>query len=71
MNKIATIKIKFKDVDSALGTLLLDEHIHFVLNPKMILLSIGIIILIAITTAYFPANKAAEMKVADALRHYE
>lgn len=64
-------KIKFKDVDSALGTLLLDEHIHFVLNPKMILLSIGIIILIAITTAYFPANKAAEMKVADALRHYE
>lgn len=64
-------KIKFTNVDSALGTLLLDHHLHFKFNPIAVTVSIIFIIFIAAATSYFPARKAAKMAVADALRHYE
>ncbi len=64
-------KIKFMNADNSLGTLLLDHHLHFKLNPPAVIISILFIIFIAAATSYFPARRAAKMAVADALRHYE
>lgn len=59
------------NTDSILGILLLDKHLHFVPSLVSILSNMILILIIAAFTAYFPSKRAAKMKAADALRHYE
>lgn len=59
------------DTSSILGILLLDKHLHLVPSLNSILSNLILILIIAAFTAYFPSKKAAKMKAADALRHYE
>jgi len=57
--------------DSPLSMLLVNNHLHFVPTPGRIVLYIGIILIITVTTAYFPARRASNMAASDALRHFE
>ncbi|OPY26742.1 MAG: FtsX-like permease family protein [Methanocella sp. PtaU1.Bin125] len=59
------------DTTSILSILLLDKHLHLVPSAMSIISNLVLILLIAAITAYFPSKKAAKMKAADALRHYE
>ena len=64
-------KVVFKNVDSALGMFLINGHLHFKLNIVLVIISIVVIVAISAITAFFPARRAAQMSVADALRYYE
>ncbi len=68
MGLLSLIKI---NTDSVLSILLLNRSLHFVPKVSSILSNLIVIILIAAATAYFPSRRAARMKAADALRHYE
>lgn len=68
MGLLSLIKI---NTDSVLSILLLNRSLHFVPKASSILSNLIVIILIAAATAYFPSRRAARMKAADALRHYE
>ncbi|EKD27415.1 MAG: Efflux ABC transporter, permease protein, partial [uncultured bacterium] len=69
MRGISGIKINMSD--NPLGMFLIDEHLFFLPTFSGIFLNVGFIILIAVLTAYFPARKAANLKAAEAFRHYE
>ena len=59
------------DSDSMLTMFLLDKHVHFLPTVMDAVKNLGIILAIAFITSYFPANRAAKMPVAEALRHFE
>jgi putative ABC transport system permease protein len=63
--------IKINVQDNPIGMLLVNGHLNFV--PTVIgTVSYTLLILaIAVVTAYFPAQRAANMSAASALRHYE
>jgi ABC-type lipoprotein release transport system permease subunit len=50
---------------------LVDHHLHFLPTWSDIVINLMIILVISGLTAFFPANRAAQLSVAEALRHYE
>jgi len=58
-------------VDNPLGMLLVNGHLRFLPTFGGIFGNLLLILTIAVVTAFFPANKAAKMNAADALRHFE
>jgi putative ABC transport system permease protein len=59
------------DSDSMFTMFLLDKHLYFLPTVMDVVKNLGIILFIAFVTSFFPANRAAKMSVADALRHFE
>jgi ABC-type lipoprotein release transport system permease subunit len=57
--------------DNPLGMLLVNGHLHFMPTWLGTFGYLGLILLIAVGTAYFPARRAANLSAAAALRHYE
>ncbi|GAK50495.1 hypothetical protein U14_01726 [Candidatus Moduliflexus flocculans] len=57
--------------DSMFTMFLLDKHLHFLPTVLDAFKNLAIILTIAFLTSFFPANRAAKMSVADALRHFE
>lgn len=57
--------------DSFFSILLVDKHLHFVINPITVIMNMILIVTIAVLTAYFPARRAARISAAEALRHFE
>jgi ABC-type lipoprotein release transport system permease subunit len=57
--------------DSEMGFFLVSQHLHFVPRAGDLILVPAIILALALLTAYFPARKAANLSVCEALRHYE
>ncbi len=57
--------------DISFGILLEEGHLHFIFNIRPILTDLIIIFVVTVITAYFPIKRAANLSVADALRHYE
>jgi len=63
--------IVFDVEDNPISMLLINDQIYFFPTAFSIFISFILILLIALVIAYFPSGKAAKMKIADALRHYE
>ena len=57
--------------ESFFSILLVNKHLHFVINPITVVLNMALIVTIAVLTAYFPARRAAKISAAEALRHFE
>ena len=57
--------------DSMFTMFLLDKHLYFLPTLGNVVKNLAIILLIAFVTSFFPANRAARLSVADALRHFE
>jgi len=64
-------RISLDITDNPLGMFLVDGHIYFLPTFIGVLFNVMLIVMIAFVTAYFPARRAARLKAADALRHYE
>jgi ABC-type lipoprotein release transport system permease subunit len=64
-------RLSFDVIDNPLGMLLVDSHIYFLPTALGIFFNVMLIMVIAFITAYFPARRAAALKAAEALRHYE
>jgi ABC-type lipoprotein release transport system permease subunit len=56
---------------TALGFLLINDHLYFVPRLDHIAISVAIVLGLALLTAYFPSQRAARLSVVEALRHYE
>lgn len=63
--------ITFKSDGNPLAMLLVEGHIHFAPTPTAVIGFVVLIVGIALATAYFPARRAAALRSADALRHFE
>lgn len=63
--------IRFEFQDNPLGMFLVDGRIFFMPTWQGIAVNIALIWAIALLTAYFPAKRAANLKAAEAFRHYE
>lgn len=63
--------IRMDTQDNPLGMFLVDGRIFFLHTWQEILMNIMLIAAIAVLTAYFPAKRAANLRVAEAFRHYE
>jgi putative ABC transport system permease protein len=63
--------IKINAQDNPIGMLLVNGHLNFVPTVIGTVSYTVLILLIAVATAYFPAQRAAKMSAASALRHYE
>ena len=61
----------FKSDGNPMAMLLVEGHIHFAPTPGAVIGFIVLIVGIALVTAYFPARRAAALRSADALRHFE
>ena len=59
------------EAEGILVLLLVDNHLYFVPTLGDVVKNLLIIVGIALITAYFPAQRAAKLSVAEALRHYE
>lgn len=64
-------QIKFETAGNSLAIILKNGKLHFLPTMDAILFNVGLIHVIALITAFFPARKAANMPPTDALRHYE
>jgi len=64
-------RLSFDVIDNPLGMLLVDSHIYFLPTALGVFFNVMLIMVIAFITAYFPARRAAALKAAEALRHYE
>jgi len=62
-------KFLYFDTTSFISIFLVNKRMHFVSEFGAIAVFYGLILLIAIITAYFPARRAAKMQPGDALRH--
>lgn len=63
--------VKIDSGDNPMGMLLSNGHLHFAPTAASVVIYIIMIIIIAVSTAYFPARKASNLSSAEALRHYE
>ena len=63
--------ITFDVSDNPLGMILVNGHIYFLPTVAGVLFNVILIMVIAFVTAYFPARRAAGLRAAEALRHYE
>ncbi len=68
---IAGLSLITLHAEGPMNILLVNNHLHFVPSATAIIFNIVIIFLIAIVTAFFPANRAANLSASAALRHYE
>jgi ABC-type antimicrobial peptide transport system permease subunit len=59
------------EAEGILVLLLVDNHLYFLPTLVDVVKNLLIIVGIAFITAYFPAQRAAKLSVAEALRHYE
>jgi len=59
------------DSESMFTMFLVDKHLYFLPTVFDAVKNLAIILCIALFTSFFPANRAAKMSVADALRHFE
>ncbi len=57
--------------ESMFTMFLSDKHLYFLPTALDAVKNLAIILSIAFITSFFPANRAAKMSVADALRHFE
>jgi len=64
-------RMTFDVADNPLGMFLVSGHIYFLPTVAGVLFNVILILAIAFITAYFPARRAAALKAAEALRHYE
>lgn len=64
-------KMKIDVMDNPMGMFLVDSRIYFLPTWSSITASVILIITIALVTAFFPARRAANLKAAEAIRHYE
>ena len=62
--------ITFHPQDNPLGMLLVNSHLYFLPTFTGVAGSVGLIIAIAVITAWFPARRAANMSPAQALGHF-
>ncbi len=63
--------IVFDVEDNPISMLLINSQIYFLPTVFSVIGSFISILIIAFLIAFFPSGKAAKMKIADALRHYE
>ncbi len=59
------------NTNSVFSILLVDRHLYFTPSAVSIIINVALILLISGFTAFFPAQRAAKLSAADALRHYE
>lgn len=71
MITIQLLKLVPVEPEGLFVLLLVDDHLHFVPTIADMVKNMGIILMIAFVTAFFPARRAAKLSVAEALRHYE
>lgn len=64
-------QIKFKFEANPMTMFMINKQLHFLPTVGSVAFCIVFVILLGAITAYFPAKKAAKMKPADALRHFE
>lgn len=64
-------RISWDVTDNPLGMFLVDGHIYFLPTFTGVIINVILLMTIAFITAYFPARRAAALKAAEALRHYE
>ena len=64
-------QINFNLKDNPFGMFFLNQHMHYVPTAASIGGNLATIVLVAFLIAFFTARRAAKMRVADALRHYE
>jgi ABC-type antimicrobial peptide transport system permease subunit len=64
-------RITFHAEDNPLSMLLVNSHLNFMPSVGATFFYIALIVAISVVTAYFPAQRAAKMPAADALRHFE
>ncbi len=64
---LATFDLK----DNPFSMFFVQKHLYFVPKVSTIVANFVTIVLVAFVIAYFTARRAAKMRVADALRHYE
>lgn len=57
--------------DNPFGMFFVQKHMYFVPKASTIIANFLTIVLVAFVIAFFTARRAAKMRVADALRHYE
>ena len=57
--------------DNPFGMFFVQKHMYFVPKASTIVANFLTIVLVAFVIAFFTARRAAKMRVADALRHYE
>lgn len=57
--------------DNPFAMFFVQKHMYFVPKASTIIINFITIVLVAFVIAFFTARRAAKMRVADALRHYE
>jgi ABC-type lipoprotein release transport system permease subunit len=57
--------------DNTFSMFFINKHLYFVPTARAILTNFITIVLVAFVIAFFSARRAAKLRVADALRHYE
>jgi len=57
--------------DNPFSMFFVQKHMYFVPKVSTMILNFVTIVVIAFLIAFFTARRAAKMRVADALRHYE
>jgi ABC-type antimicrobial peptide transport system permease subunit len=57
--------------DNPFSMFFVNKHLHFVPTAAAIVSNFIVIVAIALLIAFFTARRAARMRAAEALRHYE
>jgi ABC-type lipoprotein release transport system permease subunit len=63
--------ISFDVTDNPFGMFLVNKHLYFFPTAGAIVANFLIIVIVSFLIAFFTARRAAKLRVADALRHYE
>jgi putative ABC transport system permease protein len=69
MALLSTLTVDLRD--NPFSMFFVNRHLYFVPTARTIITNFVTIVLIAFVVAFFTARRAARMRVADALRHYE
>ena len=69
MSLLSLMTVDLKD--NPFGMFFVNKHLYFVPTARTIISNFVIIVLVAFFIAFFSARRAAKLRVADALRHFE
>jgi ABC-type lipoprotein release transport system permease subunit len=69
MSLLSSFTIELRD--NPFSMFFVNKHLHFVPTPLVIISNFVIIVVIAFLIAFFTARRAARLRAAEALRHYE
>jgi ABC-type lipoprotein release transport system permease subunit len=69
MSLLSLITVELRD--NPFGMFFVNKHLYFVPTARTIISNFVIIVLVAFVIAFFSARRAAKLRVAEALRHFE